>query len=79
MYHPTSAQHDIPSKRVVFETKFGWTSIKCFYDNSHVYLATVEFVMETFDRRPPKFSFEKCKKVAARGVVTDNRCNYLLL
>ena len=26
---------------------FGWTSIKCFYDNGLVYLAAVEFVMET--------------------------------
>ena len=37
--------------------------MKRFHDNSPVLLAAVEFVMETFDWRPPKFYFRIWKNV----------------
>ena len=54
----------------ISKVRFRWVSIKCFHDNSPVFLVEVEFVMEAFDWRPPKFYFEIWK---AR--VTDNCCN----
>ena len=53
----------------LFETS---DNIKCFHDDTPVFLAAVEFVMETFDWRPPKFYFRILKTWLWRVLVTHN-------
>ena len=48
--------------------------MKSFHDDSPVLLAAVEFVMETFDWRPPEFYFRIWKKIVDGARVADNRC-----
>ena len=60
-----------------FETqaKFGWTSIKCFHDNSPVHLAAVEFVMETFEIDVYPNLVPQNGKSRCGALVTGNRCS----